>query len=128
MARLTGRGRVHHQGVGAGAAIDRGFGAAIGDGIVAAAGNDGVGAAAAIDGVVARAGRNGVRRGEPVTVSAEPTSDASRFSKFATLTVSPTVWSEPAATQKLTAVMPPLAASTSVSVPVPPSIEVSPPR
>ena len=42
-----------------------------------------------------------------MTVSAVATIEASRFSKFATLTVSPAVWSDPAATEKLTAVIPP---------------------
>jgi hypothetical protein len=65
---------------------------------------------------------------EPVTVRAEPRADASTFSKFVMLTVSPMVWSEPAATEKLTAVVPPETARISVSVPVPPSIEVSVPR
>ena len=64
---------------------------------------------------------------EPVTVSAVETTEASRFSKLATATVSPVVWSTPAATAKLTAVMPPEAASVSVSDPVPPSIDVSDP-
>ena len=41
--------------------------------------------------------------------------DAFRFSKLVTLSVSPVVWSVPAATEKSTAVMPPMAASTSVS-------------
>ena len=49
-----------HQRVGAGAAVDRRFGAVIGHGVVAAAGIDHVGAAAAIDRIVARAGRDGV--------------------------------------------------------------------
>jgi hypothetical protein len=64
---------------------------------------------------------------EPVTVNAELMTDASRFSKLVTLRMSPAVWSEPAPTAKLSAVMPPAAASTSVSVPVPPSIEASVP-
>jgi hypothetical protein len=64
---------------------------------------------------------------EPVTVSAVAAIEAFRFSKFATLTVSPDVWSEPAATAKLTAVTPPVAASTRVSFPEPPSIELSVP-
>ncbi len=62
---------------------------------------------------------------EAVTDNAVDTTEASRFSKLATTTVSPVVWSEPAATAKLTAVMPPEAASVSVSEPVPPSIETS---
>jgi hypothetical protein len=65
---------------------------------------------------------------EPVTVSAELSAEASTLSKFATLTVSPVVWSEPAVTVKLMAVVLPDTASTSVSVPEPPSIEVSVPR
>ena len=65
---------------------------------------------------------------EPVTVNAELRTLASRFSKFATETVSPTVWSEPAATAKFTEVIPPDVASTSVSDPLPPSIKVSVPR
>ena len=65
---------------------------------------------------------------EPVTESAEPTAVASRFSKFVTLTVSPVVWSTLVATAKLTAVVPPEAASTSVSMPVLPSIVLSVPR
>ena len=64
---------------------------------------------------------------EPWTVNAEFATDALRFSKFATATLSPVVWSEPAATAKFTAVMPPVAASTRVSTPVPPSIDVSVP-
>ena len=36
---------------------------------------------------------------EAVTVSAELKADASRFSKFVTLTLSPVVWSEPAVTE-----------------------------
>ena len=65
---------------------------------------------------------------EPVTVKAELRLDASMFSKFVVLTLSPVVWSDPAATARLMAVVPPAAASNSVSVPVPPSIEVSVPR
>ena len=65
---------------------------------------------------------------DPVTVRAELMADASRFSKFVTLRLSPVVWSEPAPTAKLTAVMPPAAARTRVSAPVPPSIEASVPR
>ena len=66
---------------------------------------------------------------DPVTVRAELATDASTFSKLVMLTVSPVVWSEPAVTEKLIAVMPPVAASTRVSsVPAPPSIEVSVPR
>ncbi len=64
---------------------------------------------------------------EPVTVSAVATTEALRFSKFVTLTVSPAVWSAPAVTEKSTAVTPPDAARTRVSFPVPPSIEVSVP-
>ena len=52
---------------------------------------------------------------------------ASRFSKFVTETVSPLVWSDPAGMEKSTAVMPPGAMSTSVSLPVPPLMEVSVP-
>ena len=65
---------------------------------------------------------------EPVTVNAELIAEASRLSKLATLTVSPVVWSAPALTAKLTAVIPPPAARISVSVPELPSIEVSVPR
>ena len=65
---------------------------------------------------------------DAVTVSAVVMIDASRFSKFATLALSPVVWSEPAATVKLTEVIPPAAARTSVSLPLPPSIELSVPR
>ena len=64
---------------------------------------------------------------EPVTASAEFRAEPSRFSKFVTLTLSPVVWSVPAPTEKFTAVVPPAAASTSVSPPLPPSIEVSVP-
>ena len=46
-------GRGKHQRIAAGAAVDRAFGPAIDDGIVAAAGVDDVGAAAAVDRVVA---------------------------------------------------------------------------
>ena len=115
------------QRVDAGAAVDRDFRIVVRNRVVAAAGVDGVGTAAAIDGVVAGAGGDDIAADEPVTVSALVRIEASRFSKFATLTVSPTVWSDPAETAKSTAVMPPAAASTSVSVPVPPSIEVSVP-
>jgi hypothetical protein len=65
---------------------------------------------------------------EPVTVKVELRLDASMFSKFVTLTLSPVVWSDPAATARLMAVTPPAAARTRVSAPVPPSIEVSVPR
>ena len=64
----------------------------------------------------------------PVTVRAVDSALASRLSKLVTLTVSPLVWSLPAATEKFTAVVPPDTASTSMSVAVPPSIEVSDPR
>src|SRR6201999_3480395 len=47
--------RQHHQGVVVGAAIDAGFGAAIGDQVVAGAPADDIGTAAAVDGIVARA-------------------------------------------------------------------------
>ena len=56
-----------HQRVGARAAIDRGFGAAIRHGVVAAAGIDRVGAAGAIDRVVAGAAGDGV--GAPTSPS-----------------------------------------------------------
>ena len=49
-------------------------------------------------------------------------------SRLEVLTESPVVWSTLVATPKLTAVVPPEAARTSVSVPVPPSIDVSVPR
>jgi hypothetical protein len=64
---------------------------------------------------------------EPVTVNAAVMADASRFSKFATLAESPMVWSAPAATAKLTAVRVAPLATINVSVPEPPSIEVSVP-
>ena len=54
---------------------------------------------------------------EPVTVNAVVATEALRFSKFVTTTLSPVVWSVPAATEKFTAVMPPSAARMSVSVP-----------
>ena len=50
------------------------------------------------------------------------------LSKFVTPALSPVVWSDPAATARLMAVTPPATARTSVSAPVPPSIEVSVPR
>ena len=65
---------------------------------------------------------------EPVTVSAVPSALASRFSKFATSTLSPAVWSAPAATEKLTAVTAAPAPTNNVSLPTPPSIDVSAPR
>ena len=61
--RCRAAGRDHHQGVDAAAAIDRGFGAVIGDRVVAAAGGDDVGAAAAVDGVVAGAAGQDVGAG-----------------------------------------------------------------
>ena len=75
--RLVGRGEVdvrrglQLQRVDAGAAIDRRFGAVIGDGIVAAPGADDVGAAAAVDGVVAGTGRDRVGEADAVTESAD---------------------------------------------------------
>ena len=54
---------------------------------------------------------------EPVTVSAVVIALALRFSKFMTLTESPAVWSTPAATAKLTAVTLAPAMSTNVSEP-----------
>ena len=48
------------------------------------------------------------------------------YSKFVTVTVSPVVWSVPDV--RLTAVTPPAAASTSQSLPLPASIDVSVPR
>ena len=67
-------------------------------------------------------------KGEPVTVKAVLNALASRFSKLVTLTASPVVWSVPAPTAKFTAVVPPETDRISVSVPVPPSIDVSEPR
>ncbi len=64
---------------------------------------------------------------DPVTVNAVESALASRFSKLVTPTTSPVVWSVPAATARLTAVVPPDTAMTSVSEPVPPSIEASVP-
>ena len=57
-----GRG-LHHQRVDAGAAVDRGFGAVIGDGVVAGAGDDGVGATGAVDGIIAGAAGDDVGAG-----------------------------------------------------------------
>ena len=65
---------------------------------------------------------------DPVTVSAVENMLALTFSKFATATASPVVWSAPAATPRLIAVVLPVAENVSVSVPPPPSIEVSVPR
>ncbi len=56
-------GRCQHQRIGAGAAVDRGLGALIGDGVVAGIGIDDVGAARAIDRVVAQAARDRVGAG-----------------------------------------------------------------
>ena len=67
-------------------------------------------------------------KAEPVTTTAVVKALASRFSKLVTLTVSPVVWSEPAATAKLTALRLAPAATISVSVPVLPSIDISEPR
>ena len=100
----------------------------IGDGVVAGAGVDDVGAAAAIDGVVAGAGGDDVGGGRPVTVERRGDRAASRFSKFGDADGVAGGLVDPAATAKFTAVMPPDAASTSVSLPLPPSIEVSVPR
>jgi hypothetical protein len=61
----------------------------------------------------------------PVTVIALDIAPALRFSKLATLVVSPDVWSTPEETVKLTAVTVELADRISVSEPAPPSIEVS---
>ena len=66
-------------------------------------------------------------KADPVTTSAVVSALASRFSKLVTLTLSPVVWSEPAATAKLTALKVEPAATISVSVPVLPSIETSEP-
>ena len=64
----------------------------------------------------------------PVTVRAVDSALASRLSKLMTLTVSPVVWSLPPATEKFTAVVPPDTLRISMSVPEPPSIDVSAPR
>ena len=63
---------------------------------------------------------------DPVTVTAVVITLASTLSKFETVTVSPVVWS--VLIDRLMAVMPPAAASTSLSVPLLPSIETSVPR
>ena len=64
---------------------------------------------------------------EPITFKPVVKTLASRFSKCVTLTASPMVWSALGATAKSTVVMPPDAASTRVSDPLPPSIEISVP-
>jgi hypothetical protein len=58
---------------------------------------------------------------EPVINSAEDSADPSTFSKLVTLAESPLVWST------LPRLIVPAARNTRVSVPVPPSIEVSEP-
>ncbi len=58
--QIDGRGRVHHQRVAAGAAVDRDFAAPEVDGIVAGAGIDDVGTAATMDRIVAGAGGDGI--------------------------------------------------------------------
>ena len=65
----------------------------------------------------------------PGPVKAVGKSPAFTLSKFATVTLSPVVWSAPAATGRLIAVMLPVAANVSASEPAPPSIEflVGPP-
>ena len=60
-----------HQRVRSAAAVDRGFGAAIGDGIVAGTGGDDVGSATAIDEVVARSAGNDVGRGRAGDIGAD---------------------------------------------------------
>src|SRR6202012_874547 len=54
-----------YQRIGAGAAVDRGLGAVIGDDVIAGAGIDDVSAAAAVDGIDAAAGGDVVRRRRP---------------------------------------------------------------
>ena len=65
---------------------------------------------------------------EPMIVMALLKTPASTLSKLSTLTPSPVVWSVPAVTERLIDVMLPAVAKVSVSVPAPPSIEVSAPR
>ena len=60
---VDGCGGLHHQRVVAGAAVNRGFGAVVGDGIVAGAGADDIGAAGAVDRIVTGARRDGIGRG-----------------------------------------------------------------
>ena len=63
IGEIDRRGILHHQRVGADAAVDRVFGAVIGNRVVARAGVDDVDAAAAVDDIVARARRDHVGRG-----------------------------------------------------------------
>ena len=63
IGKIDRRDRLHHQRVGAGAAIDRRFRAVIGNSVVASTGRDVVGAAVAVDNVVARSGRDVVSAG-----------------------------------------------------------------
>ena len=65
---------------------------------------------------------------EPVMVMPVESALALTYSKFATATLSPVVWSEPAATPRLIAVTVTPAARINVSLPAPASIEVSEPR
>jgi len=67
---------------------------------------------------------------EPMMVIpwAASSTEASTFSKLETATLSPKVWSDPAAPLRSTVEMPPDDLRTSVSVPPPPSIEASVPR
>ena len=60
-------------------------------------------------------------------VNAVEVSEALTYWKLYMLTVSPVVWSVPAETAKLIAVVPPEALSISVFVPLPPSIALSEP-
>ena len=64
---------------------------------------------------------------EPVMLRPVVSALALRFSKLVTATLSPVVWSVPAATERLTAVVPPEASMISVALPVPPEIALSEP-
>src|SRR6185312_10856662 len=62
VAEIDDRGRVHQQGVGASAAVDGNFAAAVRDAVIACAGRNHVAAAAAVDAVIAGAGRDRIGR------------------------------------------------------------------
>ena len=64
---------------------------------------------------------------EPVTLRAVVKTLALIFSKLATSTESPVVWSTPGATERLIAVVPPEASKIRLFMPAPPSSETSDP-
>ena len=125
MAEVDGRRRAQHQRVGAGAAVDRDFGAVIRHGVVAAAGVDDVGAAAAVDGVVAGTGVIVLAAEEPVTVSAVVIDRRVEVLEIGDAGGIAGGLVGARSNREIDAVTPPVAASTSVSMPLPPSIDVS---